>query len=319
MIHRSRHVAVRAFSAATAVTILLASTAARPFDFSGVLDDLKKSAPQKLGEALGAEDGKKKKGNEPPTSGADTAAGVVGLLGASACKQKRGSHDKLALCAMGTLVAVEMTRQLGTKIANGLREYEQRQVLVAASDSLKTGEPNVVDLPDSGNSVAITPTGSDALRQLKVELLIDQGGVADVPLVRVLAETQDVRGAQKLLNSPGSKGSHVGSLRAGETVHAIGKVDGADWVLVSRWVNSDGQVRPVGTGYVSATALQPSAKKDFPANSDLIQSNPGMKLVTVNAIVKCQSLNFKKKDAKGNVVTDTSMLCIGPDGNTISA
>jgi hypothetical protein len=258
---------------------------------------------------------------EPDSStpaGVSTLGDVIGMVGIGVCTQKAKGANR-GWCALGAVAAAEMTKQLGSKIADGLRENEQRKVLVAAADSLKTGEPSVVDLPESGTSVTVGPVGKETMKQVKIELLIDSVAVRDVPLMHVLGQTHEARGAQKLRNGPAANAASVGSLRAGETVHVIGAVEGGDSVLVSRWVTADGMAKPVGTGFVLASALQPSANKNFPADSDVVKSPPQMKAITVDAILKCQKLDFKKKDSAGNRVEDTSYLCVGPDGTTRSA
>lgn len=292
---------------------------------NSILDALKGVAPKELQDVLGGgqlQRPSKQPADQPP--GVSTAADVVSILGVGACAnyaKQRGNRtaEARALCATGAALAVEMTLQLGTKIADGLREHEQRKVLAAAADSLMTGEPSVVDLPDSGTSVAVSPVGAESTREVKVELLIDSAAVLDVPLMRVLGQAHEIRGAQKLRSGPAATASAVGSLKSGETVHVIGRVEGGDSVLVSRWLAADGVARPIGTGYISSAALQPSKNKDFPGESDMLKSAPKMKTITVNAILKCQSLDFQKKDSKGNRVQDTSYLCIGPDGSTHSA
>lgn len=277
----------------------------------GVLSEIKNQAPN----ILQPKKGRQQQANDGTPAGVNQAADVAGILGLAVCTKSNNKANRLGMCAIGAVLAAEMTRQLGTRIADGLRESEQRQVLAAAADSLKTGEPNTVELPESGQQVVVGPSGAEALRDVRVELVVDQ--TVDVPKIRVLGEAQESRGSLKVRSGPAASAHSVGTLRSGETVHAIGQVGNA--TLVSRWAMENGAPRPVGTGYVDTSGLAPSTKKDFPGESDLMKNTPVTKTITVDAVLKCRSLDFKKRDASGNTVQDKSYLCIGPDGSTRSA
>ncbi len=303
--------AVSLDSQALDITDMLKSLGTKPADVQNAITNMLPGG-QKSGSSASTGNG-----------GATDIAGTIGnTLGLAACASQ--SRKKLAtsgmarlVCTMAPGLVAEMSRQLGSKISDHMRVEDQRQVLVAAAESLKTGEPSVVDLPDS--SVSIDPVGPGSTREMNVELVVNASAISELPHLRVLGKTQEVRGAYSLRSTPQGTGPTVGSVRSGETVHVIGQVDGSDSMLVSRWITEDGVPRPMGTGFLPTSALKPSSKKDFPTDADVLQTAPQTRRITVLATLQCQKLDFQKKDASGNRVQDSSYLCIGPDGGTTSA
>lgn len=291
---------------------------AHAFDLLGTLKGM---APKEVREVLDGRPAAPSKSDPDDMPGVSSATGLVGAIGLGVCMNNKNAKgaDRRALCVLGATLAAEATRQLGNRIADGLREEEQRQVLVAAAESLKTGEPQVVELPDSSTSVDVAPVGKVSIVETKFDLLIDSAAIREVPLIHVMGQTQEVRGAQKLYSSPGSTSATVGSLRSGEVVHAIGRADSSEMVLVSRWVNgADGMLMPMGTGYVNAASLKPSGNKGYPSDNDVAKTAKQTKTVTVTAMMRCQQLAFKKQDSQGQQVDDVSYLCVAPDGQTRS-
>jgi hypothetical protein len=298
---------------------LVAAQSATAQDLGSILGQAKKA----LEQVTKPQQQKPNQGQPAQGDAVDKTSGLVGIIGLTLCakdaKGAQADQKRGALCAVGALAAMELTRFLGNKISDGLKESEQREVLAAASKSLKTGEPAVVELPESGTTVSVASRGKATTKEVSFNLLADPALVKEIPKLAVVGEPRDVSKGSKVYAGPGEKWDSVGSLKSGETVHALGKADGSGWILVSRWMSSDPFAVPIATGYVSEKSLKATVKKDFPGEKDLIPKVGTAQTMSVSAVLTCKSMDFEKTDAQGNKVKDTSLLCTGPDGTPVSA
>ncbi|MEW6254299.1 MAG: hypothetical protein AB1716_26910, partial [Planctomycetota bacterium] len=93
------------------------------------------------------------------SNGSKIFGAVVGLGVAYACGafNQQQTAQQRQLCALGATVAGYGAYLLGKEITKNLQAKDQKKVLAAASESLRTGEPAALELPDSRAQASVTP------------------------------------------------------------------------------------------------------------------------------------------------------------------
>jgi len=245
-----------------------------------------------------------------------TVAGVGTALLCGAADRNNSDVKRLLCTAAG--VAVAYTASLITKsIAKKLVEKDQRKVLVAASQSLRTGEPQELTLPDSSAVASVTPSGQPVFREAQVPIFYDSVRVTDLNKIKVIAGPYVVTKANTSVRAqPSATGKIVGKYPAKQPLYVSGQVDGSDWYMVSERVVENEDSAMMAVGYVEAKQLAPAAPNAvMPGRSP----PPSMQQKDVAAILKCDQIGMRVRDAKGKTANGTSLLCLGPEGSPISA
>lgn len=247
-----------------------------------------------------------------------TISAFAGLGAALACGAGRSSASnmrKLLCTAAGAAVAYTGIL-LTNAIAKKLVEKDQKKVLAAASQSLRSGEPQQLVLPDSSASASVAGSGQPVFREATVNIFYDTVRVADVGKIRVVAEPHVVTRANTILrDTPSAKGKVSGKLAANQPLYVSGQVADSNWYLVSERVVEGQESAMMAVGYVEAGQLKRSAP-----DAVLPGRAPPTTIARrdVVAVLKCDKLGFVVRDAKGKETNSTSELCLGPEGTPIS-
>ncbi len=249
--------------------------------------------------------------------------GIIGAIGGigtallcGAGKSGASTTTKLLCTAAGAAVAYTAVL-ISDAIAKKLVEKDQKKVLAAASQSLRTGEPQQLTLPDSSASASVAGSGQPVFREATVNIFYDTVRVADVNKIKVIAEPYVVTKANTILrDAPSASGKVSGKLAANQPLYVSGQVDNSDWYLVSERVVEGDDSAMMAVGYVESKQLKPAAP-----NAELPGKAPPSTIARkdVLAVLKCDKIGFAVRDSKGKQTNSTSELCLGPEGTPISA
>ncbi len=231
---------------------------------------------------------------------------------------KKGASDTTKLLCTAAGAAVAYTAVLiSNSIAKKLVEKDQKKVLAAAGQSLRTGEPQQLTLPDSSASASVAGSGQPVFREATVNIFYDTVRVADLNKIKVIAEPYVVTKANTIVrNMPATTGKVSGKLAANTPLYVSGQVDNSNWYLVSERVVEGEESAMMAIGYIDSKLLKPAA-----ANAVLPGKAPPATIARkdVLAVLKCDKIGFAVRDAKGKQTNSTSELCLGPEGTPISA
>lgn len=250
---------------------------------------------------------------------ANTVGIVAGIGAALLCgaADNKNSGTKKGLCALAGVAVYYATSMLGKAIAKKLVEKDQQKVLAAASQSLRTGEPKTLELPDSTATASVTPSGQPVKREATVDIFYDTERLAALSKIEVIAQPYVItKGKTALRTQPDDKAKIVGTFAANHPLYVTGQVIGTPWYMVSERVSEGEESAMMAIGYVDSRQLKAAAQTT---------TLPGQQLPTtiqkgeLTAIMKCDRVTFQVVDAKGKPAKQDSVLCIGPEGQSIPA
>jgi len=254
--------------------------------------------------------------------GISKIAGVTVGVGCARSVESRAAAQ--LLCGIAGLAAKQFVNAVGEDIAAEIAEEEQREVLVATNDALKSGEPRVLKLPKSNGTLKITPKQSKQRREVQVAILVNASNVNSLGDRYVVAGSAfPARTRVNVRSGPGTNFGVVGSLDAGSLVHVFGETESKEWLLVGFSVNGDWGPEPMATGFVSAQFINRAASAGDDAEADLLgggQMPSQAELTEVTWLLECDDTDFDyQKEGATEVVKETSTMCVGPTGESISA
>ena len=256
--------------------------------------------------------------NQAPNQTVDQVTALVGITAMGVCGKKTGSDkEKQLVCVAGGLALTSVTKLIGNKIAAGLKERDQREILTAASESLQTGEPTTVTLPESGSVVTITPSTDGEQKSMRLPIYIDTATVnAELPTLHVIGSTYRANQKSDLSNSTAAKARSVGTVNKDEDIHVLGKAGDSDKLLVARWVMSEGDLypQPMAVGYAPGERLAAAENVEGAAQEDIKTAPETRKSIDANVIVTCRDIAMKREDTNGKVIEDKALRCNGPAG-----
>lgn len=297
-------------------TVLLMSLSVQPsraVDVGGMGDWIKKKTEEVKQKGVPSRSGTAD--SAAPNQTVDAITGVVGLTAVGACGYvAQGKRDKQSLCMVGGIALAGVTKLIGNKIAAGLKERDQREVLAAASESLQSGEPVTVTLPESGSTLHVTPSADGEQKSLRLPIQIDTAMVdGDMPTLHVIGSTYRASGKADMYRVPEGKKPTVGTLAKDDEIHVLGKT--GDRLLVARWVMAEGDLfpQPMAVGYVPTERL--AAAEAQGETKGGIQTPPTtLKVVEADVVVTCRDIAMKREDSNGKVIEDKAVRCSGPAG-----
>ncbi len=241
----------------------------------------------------------------------------AGALCATTIGKKHGRIG-MGLCALGGLASQQLANIIGRKITQGLKEDEQREVLVAVTESLKSNQPVTIELPDSDTTIEVMPSQNQHTKSITIPIYIDSLLVtSDIPTLNILGDPYRVKRDSFIYESATSQSSET-RISKNEDIHVFGKINNPKRMLVGRWVlsNDVGYAVPMGIGFVEEDQLQ---QAEYEVDESSIKEEPNtFKIVNIKAIVTCQEIDMKRTDNDGKIIEDTAVRCLGPDGLPIN-
>lgn len=170
---------------------------------------------------------------------------VGGVGGVIIGSQFGGGAGRLVGAAIGGVAGV----MLGGAIGRRLDGPQSQGVTQASQQALETGQP--VSWTSADGAVSTDARVVETQWRPAPQGPSPLGVVETVPTIELIGAPYAARSNSNLRGGPGTDYAIMDTLRAGETVQVVGRVVGADWLMVSR----DG----VGRGFVFANLLNPAA------------------------------------------------------------
>lgn len=293
----------RTLTAAVAAVLLVAAPAASAWaQSSGSLRQIVSAREQRLAQ--------QQKTKAKPILG--VASVVLGGLAANEC-QKRGGGD---LCGVLGVAVVYGSYMLGDKIGKMLKEGDQRKVLAAASDSLRTGEPTTLALPGSSATAEIVPVGNPVTKEADVDVFYDSASVQSLTDIDVIAEPYMAKKAVDMRGAPSTTAPVVRRLNPNAPIFVAGRVDSKPWYMISQKIVDGDTSAMMIVGYVSAEQLTPAPKAPTLAGGPMPSTLAEGKL---KASLKCDEIDMTVRNEKGETAKSKSVKCRGPEGQLLSA
>jgi surface antigen len=161
--------------------------------------------------------------------------------------------------ALGTTVGGVLGNQIGRKLDQRDKaaiEQETARALEEADD----GETVVWNNPESGASAEMTPRATRTVE--KQVAVVRSAEVAPPPTLELIGKPYQARQDANVRAAPTKDAQVVAGLRRGETINAVGRVEGRDWYMVARDAAS-------ATSAAASLHLRPSPPRHSFAGSPL--------------------------------------------------
>lgn len=245
--------------------------------------------------------------------------GILSSLGGAVLCAKANLSEKVkAFCVLGSLGSLALTKVLSEKVVQHLQERDKVKALEAAGDSLDTGEPTTIELPDSQATLTISPIDQPVFKETESDLLIDKKTLTEIYPIEGIGNLYQAQDPGEIRSGAGKEFSSIGKIQNGEILHVLGKVANQPWLMVARMIDRDEfSTSPYGIGYVPDGFIRPAGKEVEIASQekDLETLEP----VKIKTVLKCQKQNMKLIKENGDIVESGETLnCRGIDGYPVS-
>ena len=190
-------------------------------------------------------------------AGGAAIGGVIGgLLGNQVARNER---------TLGTVIGAAAGAALGSYVGCRMQVQDQQRAYAAAQTALQTGQYQAWSNPQTGVSGSTrvidsysgyAQSGSGAQSAVDYGQPVSLAGLRVARNVQLSTQLETAAARQYMAPSrvnlragPSTRNAVVGQLRAGETVDALARVQGQNWLLVGR--------NGVGLGYVAESVVRP--------------------------------------------------------------
>ncbi len=244
--------------------------------------------------------------------------GVVGAVGgALLCNQigrQTGMSDseRAAFMVQCAALAGAGSYVLGNQLKKHLVEQDQIRMVAAMRKSIRTGEPQTLELPDSGALAEIS--SGEAFREVRqAELEYDPALVEKLPepLLFVLDQTHVATAAQDLRSGPAASFKVVSTQPANAPFQVMGRIKDTEWLLVG--------VDGVAVGYVLGGPRVRTTNNAVQASTRA--ATAAVQKANIQADLPCRAMEVEVdfSDTAKQDVEQQNRLCTGPSGATILA
>lgn len=236
-----------------------------------------------------------------------------------------GVSKKDARCTALAAIVGGATWLASSRIYRNMSEQDQRAALEAASQSLETGQPISIELPDSGDMFSVT-TVAEVPGEFSTETI--EADLARLPRLdeqyvsigRYYSAPSNVN----VRSGPGVQFDQADALEPNDVVHVFGKAPESDWLLVGKGVEKKSNwgigstTQPVAIGYIRQDLLQEveaERGEAVPISPFSAADTESVRNVEAEWAITCTSQSLKLVGgADGKVTEDKSELCYGPLG-----
>jgi surface antigen len=251
------------------------------------------------------------------------AAVVVGLTLATACKttenagggedteptigqtfRDMGAAIARAFDNAGGWVSAKYGEWLGREDREGLSDTS-----ATAAETGRDGETVEWANTETGTNARVTPTNTRTERR-NITVVRDARVVPTANMI-LIGKTYEARENANIRAGPSTTHVIVRGLAAGETFNAVGRVEGADWILVGKGKRSVGYVY---APLVREAAVQEQAEMRTAVNLDDIELDDDTVVEKVSVQTSCRTLTYEVESASGDSAADTFQACKQADG-----
>lgn len=235
-----------------------------------------------------------------------TKMGVaLGAVAGAALGAKASGHNKAAGILLGGLVG----GLVGGKIGAMLDEHDRAKLAQSTEQTLRTGASQSWTNPDTGVTATTVVKEETVTPQQQVQIPVLKGKVQQLPPLELIGEDYTTTSTANVRGGPGTDYVVVDSIPRGDVTRVVGKVEGADWYLVSK--------NNAGSGFVSGSLLKPAS-----ASAQAVASTaaPAAEVTTasVAATATCRVVT-QEVTKNGQKTSQDVKACRGPNGWEIVA
>ena len=222
-------------------------------------------------------------------------AGVGALLGS----QVGGGKGKLAAVAVGALAGA----WLGGEIAGRLTQSDQQGIAQTTNTALDTGQTQTWTNPDTGVQTTVAVKDRTVERAPLQSEGLEPRPWETPPLVYENAWYRATRDSN-VRSGPGTQYAVMDTLRRGQQVAVVGRVQGQDWFMVA-----DGGL---GSGYVHGSLLE--RERAQPGGGNALQAQARSAAPRVAGERTCSIINQRVTLPDGTAEDRDMRACQRPDG-----
>lgn len=232
-----------------------------------------------------------------------TKMGVaLGAVAGAAIGAKASGHNKTAGILLGGLVG----GLVGGKIGAMLDERDRARLAQSTEQTFRTGASQNWTNPDTGVTATTVVKEETVTPQQQVQIPVLKGKVQQLPPLELIGEDYTATTTANVRGGPGTDYVVVDSLPKGSVTRVVGKVDGADWYLVSK--------NNAGSGFVAGSLLKPApASAVAAAPAATIASSAEVTHANVAATATCRVVT-QEVSKGGEKTTQDVKACRGPNG-----
>jgi len=248
-----------------------------------------------------------------------TAIGAV-IGGVAGAFVGHGAGKALAVIA-GTAIGGLIGNQVGAWLDEKDREAIN-QASAKALVSMPSGQNVVWRNPENGNFAVITPK-APVVEERKVAMIRNKS-VAPLPKLDLIGETWDVKKPVKIRAAPDTNANVVSSLKTGEKFTAVGKVVGADWIVVARGKRTVGYVSSKAVGKLEKSLIvsaENSTIRNKAIDLDAIEKDRAIDLDAADTVAQevvanasCRVVDVKVSSQGGKTDQSSTKACKAADG-----
>lgn len=228
------------------------------------------------------------------------AGTVIGSITGGIIGTQLDCKNKTACQFAGVLIG----GVIGNRIGKHLDEQDKARMAASTQNAILTGQTQSWSNPEnntSGKSVVVRTT--ERKQPVKVPVLKEK--VAKVPPLDMLGTTYRATKTANVRGGPGSDYKTVGSLKANQSVTAIGKVKDKNWYMISE--------NGVGSGFVFGGLVEPAPEEKADQAHSQIAAND-IALHQVSNTTTCRVIEQSVKLADGTTKTEQVEACEGANG-----
>lgn len=230
---------------------------------------------------------------------------VGGALGALLGSQVGGGKGKLATTVVGALAGF----WIGGEIGQRLDASDQQGIARTTQTALDTGKSQTWTNPDTGVKTRVS-VDDTRVERTPVESQGLKPKVSETPPLELVNAFYVAQAKCNVRGGPGTDYDVMTVLSKGQRIAVVGKVQGADWYMVS----DDG----LGTGFVYAPLL--SRAEDQPTKVSALRMAARDAEKTGSADErKCRLVTQEVSLADGTRKTHQLTACQQPDGSWVQS
>jgi surface antigen len=238
-----------------------------------------------------------------------TIGAILGGLAGAVLGSKAGSgKGRLVAVAAGALAGAWLGSEIGASLDRADKlaiQKETARALASSNDGQTINWKN----PDSGVSAKIT-TANTRVEQRQITLIRDKR-VIPTSRLELIGETYVTKRNTNVRAAPSTRNEIIGSLQAGETFNAVGRVKDTNWILAAK------NFRSIGYVYEPLVRKAKQAKSPElrqPVNLDDIKVDDTVVAEKIKVETRCRNVNYTVTVANGKSANKEFEACKGSDG-----
>ena len=252
---------------------------------------------------------------EKMIAGTGTIASIAGSAYCAHGAQKNRNELLGRLCSLGIIAGPVLSAVLGKVFTEKLKEHDQRKALEAVRESLHTGQPKTIELPDSKMVFTVSPEDQPIYVEEEFEIKIDKKTVSDLNKLQAVGMVYQTANPVIVSARPIDGSGTNRNLESGEKVFVMGEDPVNKWMMVAFGIEQKDAYEHIGVGYVPRNSLNPNPIYDHDAEADTwIEPPPTIASVKIPFVQVCRKMLADARGDDGTVEKSTSHTCTTPSG-----